>query len=151
MKKKDILYLVLSTALACSCASAPADPEVEASAMLSEARTLLEQKDYSAARDTILSLRKQHTQALQTRRAAILTLDSVELLEARDSVATYELRLNAARDSFQQMPPRLNGQTNDAYYTQQRRVMAMEQEFDELCAKVKFFLRKIDIDKQPSN
>jgi hypothetical protein len=46
------------------------------------------------------------------------------------------------------MPPRLNGKTNDAYYEQQRLVMAMDQRYDELCAKVKFFLRKIDIDKQ---
>ena len=148
MNMKDVLYFFLSVVLVCSCTSAPADPEVPAAEMLAEARGLLEQKDYSAARDTILSLRKQYPQALKTRRAAILTLDSVELLEARESVAAYELTLNAARDSFHQMQPRLNGQTNDEYYVQQRRVMAMGQEFDELCAKVKFFLRKIDIDKQ---
>ena len=148
MKKKYVLYLILGAALAWSCANAPADPEVSAAEMLSEARGLLEQKDYSAARDTILSLRKRYPQALKTRRAAILTLDSVELLEARESVTAYELRLNAARDSFHQMLPRIDGHTNDDYYLQQRRVMAMEQEFDELCAKVKFFLRKIDIDKK---
>ena len=94
-----------------------------------------------------MSLRQLYPTALQVRRNAILTLDSVELMAARDSVARYELALNAARDSFAQMPPRMNGKTNDMYYVQQRRVMAMEQHFDELCAKVKFFIRKIDIDK----
>lgn len=148
MKKNARLFLLLAVAAMFSCTAKNDTGDAPAAAMLSEARTLLEQKDYSAARDTILSLRQRYPQALEVRRAAILTLDSVELLETRDSVAAYELCLNAARDSFQQMPPRLNGQTNDAYYTQQRRVMAMEQEYDELCAKVKFFLRKIDIDKQ---
>ncbi len=148
MKKNTRLYLLLAVAAMFSCTAKDEPADAPAAAMLSEARTLLEQKDYSAARDTILSLRQRYPQALEVRRAAILTLDSVELLEARDSVAAYEPQLNAARDAFHQMPPRLNGKTNDAYYEQQRLVMAMDQRYDELCAKVKFFLRKIDIDKQ---
>ena len=46
------------------------------------------------------------------------------------------------------MQPRLNGVTNDAYYAQQRLLRDMEFHYDELCAKVKFYLRKIDIDSQ---
>ena len=116
--------------------------------MLDEARVLLANKNYDAARDTILSLRRQHPTALAARRAAILTLDSVELMETRDSVVCYEEALNAERESFKTMLPRENGKTNEAYYEQQRTVYQMEQHFDELCAKVKFFLRKIDIDKE---
>ena len=130
------------------CKASGSDEEAAAGSMLEEARQLLANKNYDAARDTILSLRRQHPTALTTRRAAILTLDSVELMETRDSLAIYEQQLMAARDSFQLMEPRKNGLTNEAYYAQQRRVMSMNQHFDELYAKVKFYLRKIDIDHQ---
>ena len=137
--------LLLFFALA-ACRTAEDVAEESAGLMLDHARELLAQKQYVAARDTILSLRRRHPTALQTRRAAILTLDSVELMETRDSVLLYEERLNAAREGFRQMKPRVDGHTNDVYYQQQRRVREMEQHFDELCAKVKFYLRKIDID-----
>ena len=114
--------------------------------MLDEARQLLADKHYAAARDTILSMRRQHPTALDVRRAAILTLDSVELMETRDSLQRYGDSLNAVREHFKTMLPRVNGQTNEDYYIEQRRVFDMEQHFDELCAKAKFYLRKIDID-----
>lgn len=129
-----------------SCRTAEDVAEESAAMMLNQARELLAQKQYVAARDTILSLRRQHPTALQARRAAILTLDSVELMETRDSVQLYEERLNAAREGFRQLKPRVDGHTNETYYYQQRRVREMEQHFDELCAKVKFYVRKIDID-----
>lgn len=119
--------------------------------MLGQARELLAQKQYDAARDTIYSLRRLYPSALNARRAAILTLDSIELMATRDSLIAYEQQLDEARELFKGMAPRENGQTNQAYYDQQRKVMAMEQHFDELCAKVKFFLRKIDIDSQKTS
>jgi predicted Zn-dependent protease len=82
--------------------------------MLADARQQLSEKNYDSARATILDLRKQHPTALQTRRAAILTLDSVELMETRDSIARYERRLHAEQKAFEQMLPRQNGQTNEA-------------------------------------
>ena len=131
-----------------ACASLPESSEEQASQLLGEARSLLSEGRYDSARDTIMSLRRQYPTALDARRAAILTLDSIELMAARDSVARYEAELQAARLAFQQMLPRVEGHTNEAYYAQQRLVKNMEQHFDELCAKVKFFLRKIDIDMQ---
>lgn len=113
---------------------------------LDEARQLMSRKQFAAARDTIMSLRRQHPTALNVRRAAILTLDSVELMETRDSIARYEQRLKAAQQAFEQMAPRINGRTNEAYYTQQRLLFDMRNHFDELCAKAKFYVRKIDID-----
>lgn len=68
-------------------------------------------------------------------------------METRDSLAAYEEQLQAEREAFKQMLPRENGATNEAYYEQQRLVYQMEQHYDELCAKVKFYLRKIDIDQ----
>lgn len=131
----------------CGCKTAVENAEAAATVMLTEARTLLAAKDYDAARDTILSLRQQHPTAIETRRAAILTLDSVELMATRDSLTRYEQQLNAAREGFRRLQPRENGRTNELYYAQQQRVMEMEQHFDELCAKEKFYLRKIDIDQ----
>lgn len=142
------IIALFATLLLAGCKTSGEASEEEASFMLNEARDLLSQKLYVAARDTILSMRRQHPTAVQTRRAAIVTLDSIELMETRDSLLTYERLLNAARESFRQMLPRVNGRTNEEYYLQQRRVMRMEQHFDELCAKSKFYLRKIDIDLQ---
>lgn len=145
MKLSVIALLTLLVVLV-ACQSKGDAAEEAATAMLCDARALLAEKQYDAARDTILLLRQKHPTALQTRRTAIVTLDSVELLQTRDSLAAYEIQLHAAKEGFKQMAPRVNGQTNEAYYAQQRRVMQMEQHFDELCAKVKFYLRKIDID-----
>lgn len=147
MKAVRFLFIFGMAVLGSGCKTSEDVAEQQASVMLEEARALLADGHYSAARDTILSMRRQHPTALQTRRAAIVTLDSVELLETRDSLQLYEARLNAAREGFKRMQPRENSRTNEAYYYQQRRVFEMEQHFDELCAKVKFYVRKIDIDK----
>ncbi len=120
--------------------------EETAFAMLDQARDLLANKHYAAARDTILSLRQLHPTAIQARRAAILTLDSIELMETRDSLARFEDSLNAVRERFKAMLPRVKGRTNEAYYAEQRRIFDMQNHFDELCAKAKFYIRKIDID-----
>ena len=134
--KMKVLYsigLLLTVALFLGCTSSADNAEGAAQLMLAQAREQLASKDYDGARTTILALRKEHPTALKTRRAAILTLDSVELLATRDSVARYEQMLDAAREDFKQMLPRENGQTNQAYYAQQRVVMEMERHFDELC------------------
>jgi len=148
VKSYQSFILLIAVSFATGCNAPTSDAEEKAGIMLDEARVLLANQNYAAARDTILSLRSQYPTALAARRAAILTLDSVELMETRDSVERYEESLNAARESFKTMLPRENGKTNEAYYDQQRTVYQMEQHFDELCAKVKFFLRKIDIDKE---
>lgn len=143
-------YILASLAAALvalvACRSAEEASDLMAEQQLDEARELMSRKQFAAARDTIMSLRQQHPMALEVRRAAILTLDSVELMETRDSIARFERRLHAEQQAFEQMQPRLNGQTNEAYYVQQRRLFEMRQHFDELCAKAKFYVRKLDID-----
>ena len=141
-----VLTLTASTLLFSSCKETLESQEAQAHAMLMQARMLMASKEFSAARDTIFQLRERHPRALETRRAAIVTLDSIELMATRDSLAQFEQQLEAARQGFKTMKPRVNGQTNQLYYDQQRKVWDMEQHYDELCAKVKFYLRKIDID-----
>lgn len=69
-----------------ACSSKP-DPEEKGQRMLNEARRELSQKNYAAARDTIMSLRLNCSQALQARRQALVLLDSIELLGAADSLS----------------------------------------------------------------
>jgi len=59
-----------------------------------------------------------------------------------DSVLEHE------RQVLNSLTPMVNGITNDAFYEQKRRVYQIEQHLDELCAKVKFYIRKIDIDSE---
>ena len=129
-----------------ACKETLESQEAQAHAMLMQARQLLASKDFEAARDTIFRLRERHPRAIETRRAAIVTLDSIELMATRDSLMQFERQLEAARAGFKTLKPRVNGRTNHLYYEQQRRVWDMEQHYDELCAKVKFYVRKIDID-----
>ncbi len=67
-----------------SCGSDPA--EQQAQQMLSQARFSLSQAQYTAAKDTILSMRKRFPTAIAARRQGILLLDSVEMLAAADSL-----------------------------------------------------------------
>ena len=62
-----------------SCGGNQPDPEQQGQQMLTEARICYAQGNYAAARDSIMSLRKNHPTALEARRQAILLLDSVEL------------------------------------------------------------------------
>lgn len=148
MQLKTSILVLAAVVVLSACKTTQEATEEEAFVMLDEARELLAEGHFGAARDTIFSLRKKFPTALETRRASILTLDSVELLETRDSLQRYELSLQTVRDDFSQMLPRVNGQVNEVYYQQQRRLFEMEQHFDELCAKAKFYVRKIDIDQR---
>jgi len=69
-----------------ACSGKP-DAETEGQRMLNEARRELSQKNYSAARDTIMALRVRCSQALHARRQALILLDSIELLGAADSLS----------------------------------------------------------------
>ncbi len=148
MTRHSYILIALAALMAgmASCKSSEEASDIMAEQQLDEARQLMSRKQFAAARDTIMSLRQQHPTAINVRRAAILTLDSVELMETRDSIARYEQRLRAEQQAFEQMVPRINGRTNEVYYTQQRLLFEMRNHFDELCAKAKFYVRKLDID-----
>ena len=80
-------YSFLLVAMFAFCSCGGVSPEEEGARMLSEARTALQAKDYNAARDTIMSLRKRFPTAILARKQGILLLDSVELFAAEDSLA----------------------------------------------------------------
>ena len=92
-----VLALLAVVCVACD----EKDPEAQAQIYLNESRVLLLARQYDAARDTIMSLRKQFPTSLKTRAQAILVLDSIEFMAAEDSLdfvtgaAVEELRLRA--------------------------------------------------------
>lgn len=80
--------LPLLALICASCATAPTTPEAGASAMLEKSRQHLQDDRYDAARDSILSMRRQYPTALQSRAQGILLLDSIEMLAAKDSMGS---------------------------------------------------------------
>lgn len=87
MKKLYVLMLgVCGLFVQCGRANdARSVDEREGARQLSQAREAFMRHQYDEARDSILSLRKNHPLAMDARRQAILLLDSVELFAARDS------------------------------------------------------------------
>lgn len=92
------LYVLVLGLAACGSQ----EPEADAQIYLTEARVMMQVGQYSAARDTIMSLRKNFPTSFKTRAQAILVLDSIEFLAAEDSLSdslddkrATELRLRA--------------------------------------------------------
>ncbi len=86
MRRYLFPLVVIAVFVACGGNS----PEAEGAQMLKEARQALSVKQYNAARDTILSLRKRFPTAIEARKQAILLLDSVEMMAAADSLQTAD-------------------------------------------------------------
>lgn len=144
---KKIYFLFLTLLILCSCTPKEPDPEIGASSMLNSARKLMTDKNYEAAKDSVLLMRKKFPKALKTRTKGIVVMDSIELLQAQDSLAVVDSILQSERAYFNTLQKRDHRGNNGEYYQQRTKVFHIEQHFDELCAKVKFYLRKIEIDQ----
>lgn len=145
---KNIVTCITVAILATSCQSDKNDPEEAARPVLNAARLELIRKNYQAARDSIKNLRKAYPTAFQTRTAALLLMDSIELTEARDSLTLLDAQLQKERERLDSVKAQPDALKKDEYYNQKNKVYNMEQHLDEVAAKVKFFIRKIDIDKR---
>ncbi|MCD8301715.1 MAG: hypothetical protein LUC44_01700 [Prevotellaceae bacterium] len=88
--KNTIICLFALSLCVVACTHKPTDEE-QGAKMLSLARELLQKGNTSAARDTIMSLRQRFPRAVDARRQAILTLDSVELLDAQREQDTLKI------------------------------------------------------------
>lgn len=86
MKRITILFVSAMLMVACG----GNDAEKQGARMLQQSRTALAQKNYAAARDTILSLRRNYPTAIEARKQALLLLDSIEMLAAQDSLAVAD-------------------------------------------------------------
>lgn len=144
---KNILYIVLSVTIACACSSPTTDTEKEATRMLDTARQLMKTQQYNAARDTVESMRKRFPTAFNARTEGIIVMDSIELLEAQDSLAIIDVTLQQEQKVLEQLQADKNGKNYEERSRQNLKVFHIKQHFDEMGAKVKFFLRKIEIDQ----
>ncbi len=146
--KKELYPLFIFIIVLCSCGRKEPDPEIGAHNMLSSARMLMAQKNYLAAKDSILAMREKFPKAFNARTEGIIVLDSIELLQTQDSLAIIDSLLRTEKAYLNTMEKRTERGTNLEFYKQRTKVFYIEQHFDELCAKVKFYLRKIEIDEK---
>lgn len=141
MKTKNIfiatLALLAFTITACKEAETQRDIEERiGNKMLKSARQELKAKNFDAARDTIMALRKQHQLAIDARRRGILLLDSIEMLAADDSLVKLNQKANEQNMAF------LDDPTAPLFLDSATYV----DEHERLYMKVEFFKRKLQED-----
>lgn len=146
---KKIFPITLLCLMAAACSSEKKDPNREAAPMLESARALMADKNYQAAKDSVLSLREKYPTAFDVRRQGILVMDSIELLQAQDSLALLDSIFQIENRKLEEISRQNNRGKNSPYYDQKNKVFYLRQNMDEMGAKVKFFLRKIEEDKKP--
>ena len=103
-------------------------PEQEASKLLSQSRQCLAACDYQQAKAFIDSLRRTYPTALNAREEGILLLDSINLAESRVQLDSFEARMASMTLD------RIGKDTMDFFH-------------DEAKEKVRFFERKLQLDK----
>ncbi len=89
--KQYLIYIITATIFAFVACKQNANNSVDKEEneeqagmkMLEKARNQLGKSDTEAARNTIMDLRKQYPLAIEARKQAILTLDSIELAAAK--------------------------------------------------------------------
>ncbi len=100
--------------------------ELEAEAYLEKARALLKNNSFEEARSAIVELRSKCPRAISAREAALITMDSIDLAEAKAHlVEATEM------------------QTNDSISADVQTKLV-----EELCQKIKFYQRKLDHDRK---
>ena len=85
-----LIPLFLGALLAVGACNRQSEVDRAAFRMLGDARFALRYQHYAEARDSIYALRKKYPTAIEARRQAILLLDSIELMGARDSLQHAE-------------------------------------------------------------
>lgn len=145
-----MMPVLFSTLMICgSCGlsgSKEESPEVQAGRMLDTARTYLGEKKYQDARSAIYAMRKKYPTAFEARARGIIVMDSVELQAARDSLMLMDSVLQAEQVIFTSIEAQSNAMKKDEFYEQRAKVYRLTQDVDMMSAKVKFYLRKLDVD-----
>lgn len=138
MKHTLIIYILFFAFMGMACNSHKGESSDEPSEkrsmmekngrkMLLDARQALEKGNYNAARKAIKDLRENFPLALNAREEAILLADSIELFEARQQLEEVDKFINQER---------------------MEKKDSLQAEYDELCQKVKFYLRKLQYDQK---
>ena len=128
---RKTLYTLLLPIIVCSCTGQEDKEEEYAGRMLNAARTLMTEGNYVAAKDSILAMRETFPTAFKARATGIIVMDST---------------LRAEQEILKKLEAEKRRGHNAEYYRQRTDVFHLKQRFDELGAKVKFYLRKIEVD-----
>ena len=128
---RKTLYTLLLPIIVCSCTGQEDKEEEYAGRMLNAARTLMTEGNYVAAKDSILAMRETFPTAFKARATGIIVMDST---------------LRAEQEILKKLESEKRRGHNAEYYRQRTDVFHLKQRFDELGAKVKFYLRKIEVD-----
>lgn len=75
-------------------------------------------------------------------------MDSIELLQAQDSLAVLDAIFQKENRKLDSISRQNNRGKNSPFYDQKNKVFYLRQNLDEMSAKVKFFLRKIEEDQK---
>ena len=147
---KRYFYLILLLPLVSGCGKSEKERNNEMAAqLLKQARQELSNKQYNNARATIQAIRTNYPTAFDARAAAILTLDSVELMEARDSLVILGKAVKLEEEKFAPLEQSQNHRgRNVEYFEQKKQLFHVRQAYDEMEMKVKFYLKKIEEDKK---
>lgn len=146
MNKTKALCAIFFIIFISSCSRREEEVEAKAGEMVSTARELMMRGEFAAAKDTILFMRQQYPTALGARRVGLVVLDSVELLAAEDSLAIISEVLQKEQAILDSLDDTRTRGHNAAFYSQRTKVFHLKQQCDEADAKVKFYLRKIEVD-----
>lgn len=134
---KNLILVIITSLCVTSCTLFESDQQRQerlGAEKLVAARYALVAGNYNEARDSIMSLRKNTPLALDARKQAILLLDSIELLAARDS-------LDALPPSIRQL--HITTPTTDDAIQIAKGNLPLVDEYERLLVKVQFFERKL--------
>lgn len=143
---KNCIHILLLPLALCACGPDEHKVEENAARMVHAARSLMIEKDYDSARDSILKMRKTYPKAFKARTTAIVVLDSIELLESQDSLAAFRLVVQGEEELLSRLQAERKRGDNGNYLRQKTKVFHLQQQLDEMEAKVKFYHRKIEVD-----
>ena len=137
MKTIHLLLFLLLALTACKkqneetahFSEARAEMEAQGSQSLCAARALLAEGNFTAARDTLIQMRENYPLALNAREEGILLMDSIDLGEAEMLLNNVDKQLHTTG-----LPASLHD--------------SLQNDFEELHQKVKFYQRKLRHDKE---
>lgn len=122
--------LALAVGLSVTACKNEPSPEDMGNDYLSRARVQLKASNYDAAREEIKRLREEVPRAFNAREAGILLMDSINLAEAQEELRRI--------DSVMRVTPEADKVGFDT----------VSNHFDNACQKVKFYQRKLQLDRK---
>jgi hypothetical protein len=147
VNKIVIFSLAAFSLVSCGSVDHSKEQQTMADSLLRQARGALAAKRYPEARTSILRLRTICPLALDARQAAIFTLDSVELMDARDSLVIMDSLVRAEQKHFAPLQSNHHGR-NLQFFEARKRLMQLQSHQDDMAMKVKFYLRKLQEDRK---